>query len=51
MAAPVTKASWTCASAADIGADVARAVRIARSGRPGPVHLSLPADVLEASGR
>ncbi len=48
MAAPVTKASWTCASAAAIGADVARAVRIARSGRPGPVHLSLPTDVLES---
>jgi len=49
MAAPVTKSSWTCARAADVAADVARAVRIARSGRPGPVHVSLPTDVLESA--
>ena len=48
MAAPVVKASWTAASAETLGADIAKACRIARSGRPGPVHLSLPFDVLEA---
>lgn len=48
MAAPVTKASWTAQSAAGLGKDMARAMRIARSGRPGPVHVSLPFDVLEA---
>ncbi|MDP1674360.1 MAG: thiamine pyrophosphate-binding protein [Burkholderiales bacterium] len=48
MAAPVVKVSWTAASAETLGADIARACRIARSGRPGPVHLSLPFDVLEA---
>jgi acetolactate synthase-1/2/3 large subunit len=48
MAAPVSKASWTAKSAATLGDDLARAVRIASSGRPGPVHLSLPSDLLEA---
>lgn len=48
MAAPVTKASWTAQSAAGLGEDIARAIRIARAGRPGPVHVSLPFDVLEA---
>lgn len=47
LAAPVVKASWTAQSAAMLGADIARAMRVARSGRPGPVHVSLPFDVLE----
>jgi acetolactate synthase-1/2/3 large subunit len=47
MAAPVTKASWTATSAASLGRDVGEAIRIATSGRPGPVHLSLPSDLLE----
>jgi acetolactate synthase-1/2/3 large subunit len=47
MAAPVTKASWTAASAATLGRDLEKAIRIATSGRPGPVHLSLPSDLLE----
>jgi len=48
LAAPVTKDSWTAGSAAKLGDDIERALRIARSGRPGPVHVSLPFDVLEA---
>ena len=48
MAEPVCKAAFTCAHADALAADVAKAIRIARSGRPGPVHLSLPTDVLEA---
>jgi acetolactate synthase-1/2/3 large subunit len=47
MAAPVTKASWTATSAATLGHDLDKAIRIATSGRPGPVHLSLPSDFLE----
>ncbi len=47
MAAPVAKASWTATSAATLGRDIGEAVRIATTGRPGPVHLSLPSDLLE----
>ena len=47
MAEPAAKASWTASSADALGHDLARAVRIAKSGRPGPVHLSLPFDLLE----
>ena len=47
MAAPTTKASFTAASAQSLGDDLARAMRLARGGRPGPVHLSLPQDVLD----
>ncbi len=47
MAAPVTKASWTATSTATLGQDIARAIRIAREGRPGPVHISVPSDLLD----
>jgi acetolactate synthase-1/2/3 large subunit len=47
FAAPVTKAAWTVESAASLGHDIAKAARIATSARPGPVHLSLPFDLLE----
>jgi acetolactate synthase I/II/III large subunit len=47
MAAPVTKASWMVRATAVLAEDVARAIDISRSGRPGPVHLSLPSDVLD----
>ena len=47
MAAPVSKASFTATSAATLGRDIGEAIRIATSGRPGPVHLSLPSDLLE----
>src|SRR5258706_5601781 len=49
MAAPATKASWTCASANDVAADVGRPIAAATGGRSGAVHLSLPSDVLEGA--
>ena len=49
LAGHVAKASWTVTDAAHLGHDLARAMRTAQTGRPGPVHLSLPADLLEAS--
>jgi len=46
-ARPVVKAAWSLDDPARIGDDVVRALALATSGRPGPVHLSLPGDVLE----
>ena len=34
-------------SAASLGEELGEAIRIAKSGRPGPVHLSLPSDLLD----
>ena len=48
MARPVTKESWTAAAPSTLDRDIARAFRIATSGRPGPVHIALPEDVLIA---
>ena len=50
-ALPVSKASWRVEGSDDLESDLYRALEIAVSGRPGPVHLSLPSDVLEASAR
>jgi acetolactate synthase-1/2/3 large subunit len=47
MAEPVCKASWTADSVAGLADDMFRAVQIALSGRPGPVHVSLPVDLLD----
>ena len=47
MAATVTKAAWMAESAHTVGHELALAIQTAASGRPGPVHLSLPSDVLE----
>ena len=49
LASHFTKASWTVDNPARIAQSVARAIEIATSGRRGPVHVSLPEDVLAAS--
>jgi len=47
IAEPLTKLSATSMRAKDIARDFAAAMRTARSGRRGPVHLSLPSDCLD----
>ncbi len=47
MAAPVTKGSWLIHDRKRIPEFVATAFRTAMSGRPGPVHLTLPIDIQE----
>lgn len=47
VAAPLCKAAWVNEGAEKLARDFAAAVRISRSGRPGPVHMSLPTDCLE----
>jgi acetolactate synthase-1/2/3 large subunit len=48
MAAPVCKSSRIASDARRLGRDLAACIRLAMSGRPGPVHLSLPVDLLNA---
>lgn len=45
-ASPFVKLSRRSMRPADLGHDIAELIRVAQSGRPGPVHLALPADVL-----
>ncbi|PYE56411.1 biosynthetic-type acetolactate synthase large subunit [Deinococcus yavapaiensis] len=48
---PITKHNYLVKSAAELPGIVAEAIRIARSGRPGPVLVDIPKDVqLEAFG-
>jgi len=50
IARPMTKASWTARSKAALADDLVRAFDLAKEGRPGPVHISLPVDILEEQG-
>ncbi|MEM1023877.1 MAG: thiamine pyrophosphate-binding protein [Myxococcota bacterium] len=47
MFQPVTKYSVMVTHAADLGHHVRRALRLALSGRPGPVHLNIPVEIWE----
>jgi acetolactate synthase I/II/III large subunit len=49
LARPLMKASWTARADVSLARQLIEAVSLAKSGRPGPVHLSLPADLLEES--
>ena len=48
-AKPVTKAAWLVEDADHLDEAIVSALALACEGRPGPVHLSLPTDVLEAT--
>ncbi len=48
-AKPVTKAAWLVEDPNHLDEAITTALSLACEGRPGPVHLSLPADVLEAT--
>jgi acetolactate synthase-1/2/3 large subunit len=47
LARPVTKASWTATAVETLGSDIVKAFELATTGRRGPVHISLPGDLLE----
>jgi acetolactate synthase-1/2/3 large subunit len=47
MARPVSKGAYTCRGSEAVAPDLVRALRLARSGRRGPVNLNLPSDALE----
>ena len=49
ISAPLTKASKRPQTAEAISTDLADVICLARSGRPGPVHLALPVDLLMAA--
>ncbi|MCC6178767.1 MAG: thiamine pyrophosphate-binding protein [Chloroflexi bacterium] len=46
---PICKAAWVATSPTELPALVARAHRTALDGTPGPVHITLPFDILQAT--
>ena len=51
MAAPVVKATFRPTTPDELGTMVGEAIRIALSGRQGPVHVALPFDVLNGDAQ
>ena len=49
MSAPLAKLSFRAETPEGLGGDIARALAVAREGRPGPVHLALPFDVVQGN--
>lgn len=49
VAAPLVKMAATAQHPHTLVDELVHAIRVAQSGRPGPVHLSLPTDVLEGA--
>ena len=47
IASHVSKASWTAESATGLPDDIRKALDIASSGRPGPVHIALPFNTVD----
>ncbi len=47
IASHVSKASWTAESASGLPNDIRKALDIAASGRPGPVHIALPFNTVD----
>ncbi len=47
IASHVSKASWTAQSPSDLPNDIRKAMTIATSGRPGPVHIALPFNTID----
>ena len=47
IASHVSKASWTAKSASGLPNDIRKALDIATSGRPGPVHIALPFNAID----
>ena len=48
IARSLVKAAWRPTRSGRVGRDTAAAIACARSGRPGPVHVALPFDILDA---
>ncbi len=49
IAQELVKKSWRVNNVENIGFDIAKAISISKTGRPGPVHLSLPFDILNSN--